>query len=104
MKNSPAQKWRQSERVMVGLATFIPGLSWVMAKLRKTGGTDSARYCYSVWLRHLAMAHTNGLPTSPKIVAELGPGDSIGMGLAALIAGTEKYFAFYSGPHCQDSY
>ncbi len=94
MMSSPAQMWRQAERIMMGLATYIPGLSWVMAKLRKTGGTDSARYCYSVWLRHLVFAHRNGLPTSPKIVAELGPGDSIGIGLAALIAGAEKYYAF----------
>ena len=94
MKNSQAQRWRKAERVIMGMATFIPGLNNVMAKFRTTGGTDSARYCYSVWLRHLVMAHNNGLPAAPKIVAELGPGDSIGIGLAALIAGAEKYFAF----------
>jgi len=40
------------------------------------------------------MAKKNGLNTCPKIVAELGPGDSIGVGLAALISGCDKYFAF----------
>ena len=94
MKNSQSQRWRKAERVIMGVSTFIPGLNNVMGKFRTTGGTDSARYCYSVWLRHLVLAHSNGLPTSPKIVAELGPGDSIGIGLAALIAGAEKYFAF----------
>ncbi|MCK4625903.1 MAG: methyltransferase domain-containing protein, partial [Phycisphaerae bacterium] len=60
---------------------------------RRTGGTDSARYCYSVWLRHLVMVHQSGLDTRPKVVAELGPGDSIGTGLAALLTGAETYYA-----------
>jgi len=59
-----------------------------------TGGTDSARYCYSVWLRHLVKAKSNGLNTEPKVIAELGPGDSLGIGLAALLSGSEKYYAF----------
>lgn len=52
----------------------------------------SSRYCYSVWLRHLVIARQNGLPTDPMVVAELGPGFSIGVGLAALLTGADKYF------------
>jgi hypothetical protein len=78
--------------VLKGIMTLIPGLNNFVA--RKTGGTDSARYCYSVWLRHLLMAYENGLSIKPKIVAEIGPGDSLGIGLAALISGAEKYYAF----------
>ncbi len=79
------------KQTLYGLATFIPGF-----RLRQQGtsGTDTARYCYSVWMRHLIMADQNGLCTMPKVVAELGPGDSIGVGLAALLCGAEKYFAF----------
>ena len=73
------------------LATYMPGISSIISK--GTGGTDSARYCYSIWLRHLVMAYNNGLLTEPKVIAELGPGDSIGVGLAALLAGAEKYYA-----------
>ncbi|CAK8724925.1 Methyltransferase type 11 domain-containing protein [Candidatus Electrothrix laxa] len=51
-------------------------------------------YCYSVWLRHMVMAEQNNLNTSPRIVAELGPGDSLGIGLTALVFGAEKYYAF----------
>jgi SAM-dependent methyltransferase len=40
------------------------------------------------------MAKGNGLNPFPKTVAELGPGDSLGIGLAFLISGCEKYFAF----------
>jgi len=39
------------------------------------------------------MAKTNGANPYPKIIAELGPGDSLGIGLAALISGCDKYFA-----------
>ena len=80
------------KNLLSGMATYIPGVNRFRAK--GTGGTDSARYCYSVWLRHLVMAYNNGLSTTPQIVAELGPGDSIGVGLAALISGVEKYYAF----------
>jgi SAM-dependent methyltransferase len=74
------------------MATFVPGVNRVRAK--GTGGTDSARYCYSVWLRHMTMAISCGESVSPKVVAELGPGDSLGIGLAALISGAERYYAF----------
>lgn len=60
---------------------------------RASGGTCSARYCYSVWLRHLIRLHENGCPTAFNSVAELGPGDSIGMGLAALLCGVQRYLA-----------
>lgn len=79
-------------QLIYGIATFFPGVSRLRSK--GTGGTDSARYCYSVWLRHLVLAKNNGLSPYPKIVAELGPGDSLGIGLAALISGCNKYFAF----------
>jgi len=61
---------------------------------RGTGGTDSARYCYSIWLRHIVMAARNGLDPHPAVIAELGPGDSLGIGLAGLLSGCERYYAF----------
>lgn len=80
------------KQLIYGIATFVPGVNQL--RIRGTGGTDSARYCYSVWLRHLIMAKRNGLNSFPRIVAELGPGDSLGIGLATLISGCDKYFAF----------
>src|SRR5262249_38942339 len=52
-----------------------------------------ARYCYSVCLRHLCMLHWHGLPTTFEAVAELGPGDSLGVGLAMLLCGAGRYIA-----------
>ena len=77
--------------LLVGAATYIPGLRNFTG--RKTGGTVSARYCYTVWLRHLCMLHRHGLPTTFETVVELGPGDSLGAGLAALLSGAERYIA-----------
>ena len=81
------------KHVIRGAATYLPVVNQVRARrLVGTGGTDSARYCYSVWLRHLIMAQQRNLcPTAPTLVAELGPGDSIGAGLAALISGADSY-------------
>lgn len=72
-----------------GLLTYVPPVERLIAK--KTRGTDSARYCYSVWLRHLVLAHESGLDANPRVVAELGPGDSLGIGLAALLTGADHY-------------
>jgi len=64
-----------------------------------TGGTVSAQYCYSVYLRHLVMADQHGFTMVPRTVVELGPGDSIGIGLMALLTGTEQYYALDSVRH-----
>ena len=77
--------------LLVGMATYVPGLRSLTG--RKTGGTISARYCYSVWLRHLSMLHGSALPTKFETTVELGPGDSLGIGLAAILSGTERYLA-----------
>lgn len=79
------------KNIALGLASYVPGLYGALSK--GTGGTDSARYCYSVWLRHLVMARKNGFSQIPISVAELGPGDSLGIGLAALLSGVEQYCA-----------
>jgi len=80
-----------------GLASFVPGVRRFM--VRGTGGTCSARYCYTVWLRHLVKADAAGIPTVQSCVAELGPGDSLGVGLAALLSGATGYVALDAKPH-----
>lgn len=82
----------QLKNLLKGILTFIPGIK----SLRKLegGGASSARYCYALWLRHLVLSFGNGMPSIPKVVAELGSGDSIGAGLAALLSGSVEYYAF----------
>jgi SAM-dependent methyltransferase len=90
-----------ARRVAFNLLTFIPGvgsLGPVRERLRKRAvgavATSSARYCYAVWMRHLGKAAEHGARTDPRVVAELGPGASLGIGLAALLCGAECYYAF----------
>lgn len=73
-----------------GLGTFVPFLP----NTRGTGGTDEPLYCYGVWLRHVAnIRAATGMTRVPETVAELGPGDSLGIGLMALLTGAARYVA-----------
>ena len=78
--------------LLFGLASRVPGMTTLFR--RGTGGTSSARYCYSVWLRHLVSGYQAGITSLPRSVGELGPGDSLGTGFAALLSGAERYYAF----------
>jgi len=60
---------------------------------RGTGGTDIPANCYEVWLKHLTLLWESQLQAIPNTVAELGPGDSLGVGLAALLSGASKFYA-----------
>lgn len=79
------------------------GVKWEWEnKHISTGGSCDAEYCYSVYLRHLINYHEL-IHSMPKNVVEFGPGDTIGIGLMALLCGAEKYYALdyikYSGMH-----
>jgi len=78
--------------IVKGSLTYIPGVTrWFTRK--DTGGTNSAQYCYGVWLKHLTMLWESGMHSIPTTLAELGPGDSMGIGLAAMLSGVDKYYA-----------
>jgi SAM-dependent methyltransferase len=81
-----------------GLLTYIPALNDFVAP--KFGGhTDSAQYCYGVWMKHLTLLRAHGLTTIPDTVAELGPGDSLGVGICALLSGANHYVGLDVMPH-----
>ncbi|NOX63540.1 MAG: methyltransferase domain-containing protein [Chloroflexi bacterium] len=75
--------------ILRGLKSYLPWVTFPAG----TGGTDSARYCYTVWLRHQVTLYERGLNPYPETIAELGPGDSLGIGLAGLLSGARQYFA-----------
>ena len=72
-----------------GLLTRVPPL----AAWRANRGEHAAppRYCYAVWLRHLVLLAEHGFRPAGARVAELGPGASLGVGLAALLGGAVSY-------------
>ena len=79
--------------IIKGMSTYLQCITrFIQKKSGATVGTSSARYCYSVLLRHLVIAYKNGFVEHPKVGAELGPGDSLGIGLAALISGADAYY------------
>jgi SAM-dependent methyltransferase len=77
--------------IIKGALTFVPGMTRLLPEAG--GATASAKYCYGVWLKHLTMLWANGVRTRPRTIAELGPGSSLGTGLAALLSGAEHYLA-----------
>ena len=80
------------KHIFKGLITYIPGFSNL--GIAETGGTNTALYCYGVWLRHLKYISKFKNINDLKNIAELGPGDSIGIGLCVLLTGAQKYYAF----------
>jgi hypothetical protein len=63
------------------------------------GPQEAARYSYSVWMRHLTLSRQfTGMP-APRSVVELGPGPTLGAGLAALLSGADRYVALDTVRH-----
>ena len=87
--------------IVKGLATFIPGTRRFQI-LRGKGRTESAKYCYYVWIKHLTLLWHNGVREIPSSIGEVGPGGSLGVGLAAMLSGVNHYYALdvvkYSNP------
>lgn len=77
--------------IVEGGLSLLPGGDRLFA--RGTRGSDSAAYCYSVWLRHLVKTRALAAAPLDGTVIELGPGDSLGIGLAALLSGASRYIA-----------
>ncbi|HVP58638.1 MAG TPA: methyltransferase domain-containing protein [bacterium] len=82
----------RTRSVVKGLLTFVPFLRGPLTR-QGPGGAGSAVCCYEVWLKHLTLLSANGLRSVPNAMLELGPGESLGVGLAAMLSGVNHYSA-----------
>lgn len=81
------------KRILIakGKLKHLPGVKKILPA-RKSTGTIESRYCYTVWLRHLKF-WSRIYKSVPETIAELGPGDSLGTGFAALLSGSRHLYA-----------
>lgn len=95
-----------ARKLLTGLLTYTPILNQQIFRLREslTGhprrqvAAATAPYCYAIWMRHLLHWHNTGTVIFPEAVAEIGPGNSLGVGLAALLSGVNRYYALDAVP------
>lgn len=80
-----------------GLATrIIPSLAEAMG--RRNQPRVTAQYHFEVWMRHVCTAAYFQCWNAPKTVLEIGPGSTMGTGIAALLSGLQQYIAIETGP------
>jgi SAM-dependent methyltransferase len=72
-----------------GALTFVPGAQAILPK-PNAGRNPPTTYFYGVWLKHMSYLLNLGVPM-PTAVGELGPGDTLGLGLCALLCGVKRY-------------
>jgi len=69
-----------------------------------TGNSDSPVYCYARFMKHLMYLHKAGIGGGVSLAAaEFGPGESLGIGLCAMLAGANKYYALDVVEHTDKS-
>ena len=74
-----------------GAATYVPGLYAMLRQRRMLLEGVTAEYSYGLWFKHFSRYHKLTGRGTPEVVAELGPGDTLGTGIAALLSGASRY-------------
>jgi hypothetical protein len=75
-----------------GAASFVVPQLRTVHKLNELSALNP-EFCYSIFLRHYSHVAPHLSNSVPVVVAELGPGSSLGVGLCALLCGARIYHA-----------
>lgn len=82
-----------------GLLTFIPGATSIIdkKKAKSRHSCSQAEFCYVLWLSILRKFEENGIQPKLDAVGEIGTGGSLGVGICALLTGSQKFYALELG-------
>lgn len=87
---------KKIKSIIKGAITFVPFVNLYLNKKKsktKYSGSN-AEFCYSLWLSMLVHFDENNFKPTLKKIGEIGNGGSLGVGICALLTGTEEYFSF----------
>lgn len=85
------------KKVLRSVISYLPVFNGLLSKTG-TGGSNEAEYCINIWEKHYS-EFIKWSKNDLNVVAEVGPGDSLGVGICALLEGAEKYLALDSIKH-----
>lgn len=74
-----------------GIISYIPVLKSIIPSTG-TGGSNDAEYCLNTYSKHKDILINNGCKNPFNTIGEIGPGDSVGIGLCALLDGARLYY------------
>jgi hypothetical protein len=89
--------------IATGILSNIPGLFSWWDRRRPMGNTSSATYARGVWRFHLENYKKFVDDRTPRVVAEFGPGATLGTCIAALCDGVDNAIALDVCPYASDA-
>jgi len=89
--------------VLRGAATYVPFAYPLLRQRHMNADAATADSSYRIWIKHLSLLHGATGCGVPQVVAELGPGDTLGTGVAALLSGADRYFGIDVHPFARNA-
>jgi len=86
------------KKLLRGFISYVPYLRLLIPK-KGTGGSIDAEYCYNTYNTHKNLLNKVGCKFPVPNIGEIGPGDSLGIGLIALLDGSSNYFGLDTIQH-----